>query len=198
MLTPSSPAAFELRYVTSQAPATAACSLSVAVNGSTAATDGTIPLAACASITDPPPAAVAACAAQDLALREVRTAPAGELASNAVYALQNRGVAPCRIVGPAGIRLFDANGTAFALRFAVRNVMAMLLTLPPGYEASFVVSYVPHAPQLCPVSASITVYLPAQTASLTAPATLAACTGSELRVGNLRLGIPLPAGLIPD
>ena len=99
----------------------------MAVNGFYAAADGTIPLAACASITQidvtsyasgaqpppvaaapAPPAETAPCAAHDLALREVRTGDAGELAPDAVYALQNRGAAPCRIAGAVGIRLLDA------------------------------------------------------------------------------------------
>jgi hypothetical protein len=212
VLAPGSTAAFGVRYVTSQAVAPAPCSLGVVLNGSSAAADGTLPLAACASITQidvtsyasgtrPPPVApvpapsagVAPCAAPDLALREVRTGNDAEFAPYAIYALQNRGAAPCRIVGAVGIRLLDASGNAFPLRFAVRTLVAMLLTLPPGYEASFSVAYGPHAPQRCPASASIAVSAPAQTQAVTAPTTLAACTGPEVRVGNLRLGIALPA-----
>ena len=211
VLAPRSPASFGIRYVTSQAVAPAPCSLGVVLNGSSAATDGTIPLAACASITQidvtsyasgaqppavarvqPPSADVAPCAAHDLALREVRTGNDGELAPYAIYALQNRGAAPCRIAGAVGIRLLDASGKAFPLRFAVRTLMAMLLTVPPGYEASFSVAYSPHAAQRCPASTSIAVFVPAQTEAVTAPATLAACTGPDVRVGNLRLGIALP------
>ena len=216
VLAPGSTASFGMRYTTSQAPATAACSLGVTVNGFAAAAEGTIPLAACASITQidvtsfangaqPPPVAsvpapaagAAPCAVQDLTLREIRTVPAGELAPDAIYALQNRGTAPCRIAGAIGIRLLDASGNAFPLRFAVRTTMAMLLTLPPGYEASFTVAYAPHAALSCPASASIAVYVPAQTEPIVAPATIMACTGPEMRVGNLRIGIPLPAGLVP-
>jgi hypothetical protein len=215
VLAPGSSASFGLRFTTSQAPAIAPCSLGVVVNGFSAAADGTIPLAACAGITQidvtsyasgaqPPPVATAPapsaetapCVARDLALREVRTGDAGELAPYAIYALQNRGAAPCRIVGTVGIRLLDAGGNAFPLRFGVHILMAMLLTLPPGYEASFSVAYAPHAPQRCPASTSIAVFVAAQTEAVTAPSTLVACNGPEVRVGNLRLGVALPAAAL--
>jgi hypothetical protein len=215
VLAPGSTAAFGLRYTTSQAPAPAPCSLGVVVNGFSAAADGTIPLAACASIaqidvtayahgTTPPvvasaptsPADTTPCA--DLALREVRTVPSGEPAPDAIYALQNRATAPCRIVGNVTIRLLDANGGAFPLRFGIRTMIAILLTLPPGYEASFTVAYAPHAPQRCPASTSIAVFVPGQIDPITAQSTLMACTGPDVRIGNLRAGIPLPPGSLPS
>ena len=76
-------------------------------------------------------------------------------------------------------------------------MMAMLLTLPPGYEASFTVGYVPRGAQGCPASTSIAVSMPAQTEPLAAASTIMACTGPEVRVGNLRIGVPLPPGLLP-
>lgn len=217
VLAPGSTAAFGLRYTTSQATAPAPCSLGVVVNGFSAAADGTIPLAACAGITEidvtayangakppaiasapAPPADIAPCAAHDLAVREVRAAASGEPAPDAIYALQNRGAVPCRIAGNLGIRLLDANGGAFALRFGMRTMIAIVLTLPPGYEASFTVAYAPHAPQRCPASTSIAVFVPGQPEPLTSPSTLMACTGAEIRVGNLRAGVPLAPGMLPS
>jgi len=214
VLAPGSTAAFGLRYTTSQTPAPAPCSLGVVVNGFSAGADGTIPLAACASITQidvtayargtTPPAVATAPASPtgtapctDLALREVRTAPNGEPATDAIYALQNRLTVPCRMAGNVNIRLLDTNGGAFPLRFGVRTMMAILLTLPPGYEASFAVAYAPHAPQRCPASTSIAVFVPGQTEPLTAPSTLMACSGPDVRVGNLRFGIPLAPRVFP-
>ena len=216
VLAPGSTAAFGLRYITSQAPVNVPCSLGVVVNGFSAAADGTIPLPACASITQidvtayargtqPPPVAsasappgdVAPCTVRDLALREVRALPGGQPAPDAIYALQNRATAPCRIAGTINIRLLDANGGAFALRFGIRTMIAILLTLPPGYEASFTVAYAPHPPQRCPASTSIAVFVPGQSEPLTAQSTLMACTGPDVRIGNLRAGIPLPPGSLP-
>jgi Protein of unknown function (DUF4232) len=212
VLAPGSTAAFLLRYTTSQTDAPAPCSLGVAVNEFSAAADGTIPLAACASITQidvtayahgtTPPAIASAPASPvdapcaDLALREVRTYPSGEPAPDAIYAVQNRSAAPCRIAGNVNIRLLDRTGGAFALRFGVRTMLAVLLTLPPGYEASFTVGYAPHPAQRCPVSTSIAVFVPGRTEPLTAPSTLVACSGPDVRVGNLRAGIPLLPGIL--
>lgn len=205
------PASFEVRYSTSQAPAEP-CSVGVVVNG--VATGGTLPIAECASVTQidvtgyargthpppvatlaPPAAHVATCDVHDFDLREIRTVPAGAPAPDAIYAVQNRGSAPCRIASSIGVQLFGADGAAFALHFEMRRMLAMIVTLPPGYEGSFTVAYAPPAPARCATSTSIAVYVAAQTTPLTAPATLMACTSGNVRVGNLRLGVPLPAGI---
>jgi hypothetical protein len=214
VLAAGSPAAFRIRYVTSQAPAAEPCSLSVTVNGVPDSTEGTLPFAACASVTridvtgyargtqGPFEAGLVAsnaqeppCQVPDLALREIRTAPPGALAADAIYALQNRGRAPCTVVGALGIRLFGADGNAFALRFGVRNAMAMVITLAPEHEASFTVGYAPPAPAQCPVSTRIEVIVATQAAPLRAPATLMGCTGPRVRVSNLRDGVPLANGI---
>lgn len=214
VLAGGTPAAFGVTYVTSQAPADEPCSLGLTVNGVAGSTEGTLPFAACASVTridvtayargtqrpfeasmvasnmqDPP------CAVPDLGLREIRTAPPGTVAPDAIYAFQNRGRAPCTIAGAVGIRLIGPDGSVFPLRFAVRNAMAMVITLAPEHEASFTVAYGPHAPARCPASTSIDVLVPAQATPLRAPATVMACAGSEVRVSNLRSGIPLANGI---
>ena len=165
-LAPGAEASFELRYTTSQAPAPMACSLSVTVNETSAAAQGTIPLAACAGITQldvtsfasgvrglavppppPPPSQLPACLPSELYLREVRTVPAGRPASSAIYALQNRGAA-CRVGGNAALRLLDADAKAFFVRYVPRRATAQLLALAPGAEASLTAGYEPPASEL--------------------------------------------------
>jgi hypothetical protein len=87
-----------------------------------------------------------------------------------------------------GIQLFDASGNAIPLRFAPRTMMAMLLTLAPDAVASFTVTFGPHEPGRCSVASRIEVTIPGQTASLTAPTTIAACSDVVVTVSNLRLG----------
>lgn len=214
VLAAGSPAAFRIRYFTSQAPAAEACSLRVVVNGVAGSTDGTLPFAACASVTQIDVTAYArgtqgpfeaglvasndrgpACAVSDLAVREIRTAPPGALASEAIYALENRGRAACTIAGPVGIRLIGPDGNAFALRFAARNTMAITITLVTEHEASFTVAYAPPVPAACPVSTGIEVYVPTQTTPVRAPATLMACAAPQVRVTSLRNGVPLANGI---
>jgi len=213
VLAAGSPAVFAIRYVTSRVPAPEPCSLTVNVNSVPGSTQGTLPFAACASVTQidvtsyarqgqgPFEAQLVAsndigppCAAHDLELREVRTAPPGELARDAIYAVQNRAAA-CTLTGVAGIRLIGPDGNVFPLHFAVRNTMAMVLTLASEHEASFTVSYVPPAPARCPMSTRIEVFVPTQTVPLDAPASVMACAWPAIRVGNLRSGVPLPHGI---
>jgi hypothetical protein len=214
VLAAGSPAAFRIRYFTSQTPAAEPCSLSVTANGVAGSTEGTLPFADCASVTQidvtgyargtqgPFEAGLVAsnvqdapCEVSDLTLREIRTAPPGALAADAIYAMQNRGRAPCTIVGAVGIRLTGADGKAIPLRFAVRNTMAMVITLVPEHEASFTVAYAPPVPAKCAVSTNIDVFVPTQTTPVRAPATLMACTGAQARVSNVRNGVPLPNGI---
>jgi hypothetical protein len=136
------------------------------------------------------PAAVPECATSELGLREIAVKPEHGDPTEAKYVLQNRGSAPCRMVGAVGIRLLDPQGNSVPLRFAVRNAMAMLVTLAPGGEASFTVSYVPPVPARCAAADRIAVFIPSQTTPVTAPATIAACTGGQVRVSNLSMGAP--------
>ena len=138
--------------------------------------------------TSAPPARVRSCAAADLALREV-IGKHDDGAAPAVwtYAVQNRSGSACRLAGSAGIRLLDAHGKELPLRFAPRTTMAMLLTLAPGNEAWFMVSYAPHgrnAASACTKSARIEVFFP-QVAPLSARSTMPACNGLLVNVSNL-------------
>jgi uncharacterized protein DUF4232 len=138
------------------------------------------------------PAASAAalpCASSALALREVTVGrPPGE----ALFVLENRGDAPCVLIGSVGIGLFDAAGAAIPLRFAPRTKMAMRLTLEPGAEASFTVTFAAQPPERCVTAARIEVFITAQTTPLSATTSLIACTAGPVRVSNLRLGVPPP------
>jgi Domain of unknown function (DUF4232) len=136
------------------------------------------------------PAAVPECAPSELGLREIAVKPDHGDPTEATYVLQNRGSVSCRIVGSVGIRLLDPQGNSVPLRFAVRNAMAMLLTLAPGGEASFTVSYVAPVPARCAAADRIAVFVPPQTTAVTAPATIAACTGGQVRVSNLSMSAP--------
>jgi hypothetical protein len=134
-------------------------------------------------------AAAPACATSALALREVTLGrPPGE----ALFVLENRGDAACRISGSVGIRLFDAAGAPIPLQFAPRMAMALLLTLEPGAEASFTVAFAAQSPQRCVNAARIEVSLAAQTVPLSETTSMIACTGAPVRVSNLRLGVPPP------
>jgi hypothetical protein len=214
VIAPGSDASFEVRYVTAAAPAGAACSLSVTVNETGSAAEGTIPLAACASITridvtsyalgkHPlaiPPAlpagpALPACLPADLHLREVRTAPAGRLASHAIYALQNRGAA-CRFAAGAALRLLDADAKAISVRYVPRATTAHVVALAPGAEASLTVRYEPPVPASCPPASMVTIGVASDPAAIGASATIMGCAGAVLRVSDLRLGVPLPPGLL--
>jgi hypothetical protein len=134
-------------------------------------------------------AAAPPCASSALALREVTVGrPPGE----ALFALENRGDAACRIIGSVGIHLFDAAGAAIPVRFAPRTQMAMLLTLEPGAEASFSVTFAAQPPERCVTAARVEVFLTPQTAPLSMTTSILACTAGPVRVSNLRLGVPPP------
>jgi hypothetical protein len=126
----------------------------------------------------------------DLALREVIGKSGGVPPAVWTYAVKNRGRSACRLVGGAGIRLLDAHGKELPLHFAPRTMMAMLLDLTSGSEASFTASYGPHARDAaseCVKSARIEVFFP-QLTSLSAKSTMPACSGLLVHVSNLRLG----------
>jgi len=121
------------------------------------------------------------------------------------YGVKNHSGSSCRIVGSPGIRLFDASGKELPLKFAPRTMMAMLLTLPPGGEASFTVSYGPqnttNTATDCKRAARIEVFVPDLQSPLSAKSTMPACTGRLVHVSNLRLGIadaivPTPASIV--
>ena len=153
--------------------------------------------------TNAPPAQLRACAASDLALREVIGKADGAPPAMWTYAVKNRSGSACRLIGSAGIRLLDARGKELPLRFAPRTMMAMLLILASGNEASFTVSYAPHARDAgseCTKSARIDVLFP-QLAPMSARSTMPACTGLLVHVSNLRLGVaeaevPAPASFV--
>ena len=131
------------------------------------------------------------CAPSDLTLREIPLGAAGGLDPVMAYALKNSGSAACRISGGVGIRLFDADGNAAQLRFAPRTAMPMLLTLAPGDEAWFTLTYVlPLAGAACTAAGRIEVFVPPQTAAVAVKTSLAACSGATVRVSNLRAGVP--------
>lgn len=214
VLAPGSEASFEVRYVTSQAPPAAPCSLSVTVNETSNAAEGTIPLAACASITRidvtsyaigkrglavppaPPPApALPACLPADMHLREVRTVPAGRLASRAIYALQNRGAA-CSITDTVVLQLLDADAKAISVRYVPRRTTPHVLALAPGMEASLTVSYEPPVPANCKPAAMVTIGFAPDRTPIPATATIVGCARALVRVSDLRIGIPLPPGLM--
>ena len=147
-----------------------------------------------AAASDPGAAAVPQCATSDLALRQVKSAattPSPD--AEALFALQNAGAASCTVSGGIGIRLFDAQGKPIELRFAVRNTMAMLITLAPGEEATFSVGFAPHPPMDSVTTARIDVYLTPQSAPVSAPAAIAAYGGPAVRVSNLRRTAVIPA-----
>lgn len=136
------------------------------------------------------PSTTAPCAAADLALREV-SATAGAL-PQAVYALHNRGAAACRISGRIGIRLFDAQGKPIAVRIGPNSAMPMLLTLAPGDEGTFTVTYGRFGTEQCTPSARIEVYFAPQLVPVSSQTSFVACAVPALRISNLRLG-PAPA-----
>ena len=142
------------------------------------------------------PAAAAPCTPSDLALRQVKN-PASPPDADAVYALKNRGTTTCTVSGSVGIRLFDAQGKLIDLHFAVRNTMATLVILAPGDEATFSISFAPHAPLESVTTAHIEVYLAAQLVPVSAPTTIAAYAGPAVRVSNLRLTPPAPSKFMP-
>jgi hypothetical protein len=145
----------------------------------------------------PPSGSLKPRAASDLTLREAGVAPAGAEPAGAgsapgrIYALKNSGSDACRVSGGVGIRLYDASGAAFPLRFAPRTLMAMLLTLQPGAEASFTVSFAspPKAP--CASSARIEAFLAADATPIAAETSLPVCDGL-VTISNLRPGAPPP------
>lgn len=141
------------------------------------------------------PAGAQPCAPADLLLRQAAPAAAATPSPDApvpdaIYVLKNRGAVACTISGGVGVRLFDPNGDAIALRVAPRNAMPLLLTLAPGDEASFTVSFAPHGTARCATSARIEVYLAPQLAPLAAATSLQACSGATMTVSNLRFGLP--------
>lgn len=146
-----------------------------------------------AAETPPPPApAVQPCASSDLALRQVGMGAGGGPGAVVTFALRNRGTAACRMPGGVGIRLFDAQGGALPLRFAPRTAMALLLTLAPGDEASFTVSYAPPYGSIeCKPAARIEVLVPPQFEAVGAKTSVPACTGAVMVVSNLRPGVPV-------
>jgi hypothetical protein len=151
-----------------------------------------------------PPVSLRPCAASDLVLREVIGKADGAPPAVWTYAVKNRSGSACRLVGSAGFKLLDASGKELPLHFAPRTMMAMLLTLAAGNEASFTVTYAPHARDAatdCAKSARIEVFFPDQLAPLSAKTTMPACSGLVVRVSNLRLGVastvvPTPASLV--
>src|ERR1700681_464056 len=149
-----------------------------------------------AAATQVTPAAAAPCAPSDVSLRQVTNAAPPSPDVETVYALQNGGATPCRVSGGVNIRLFDAQGKLIELRFAARNRMAMLLTLAPGDEATFSISFAPHAPMESVTTARIEVYVAAQLVPVSAPTTIAAFSGPAVRVSNLRLVPSTPSRLM--
>jgi hypothetical protein len=138
----------------------------------------------------PPALAVAPpCESSALALRQVTV---GRPTGDALFVLENRGDAACRIIGSVGIRLFDGSGTLIPLRFAPRTRMAMLLTLEPGAEASFTVTFAAQPPESCVTAARVEVFLTGQATPLSTTTSFVACTAGPVRVSNLRLGVPPP------
>jgi hypothetical protein len=218
-------ATFLLRYVTAASPAapqTAApaavpgCVLAFAING-TVAKGPPIVATPCANLTEiavssfapgasPPDDALAVppseppkadCRPQDLELRDA--GPEGTPGSaRETYAIQNVGLGPCQLTGGVGAVLRDANGTPIPLRVAPRTLMAMLLTLLRGHEASFTVAYTvggPNGEQRCIAAHTIAVTLPGNPTPLLAATRVAPCppaTGAGMRISDLRLGLPLP------
>jgi hypothetical protein len=146
------------------------------------------PAAAEPSPAAAPAGAIQPCATSDLALREV-SATVG-VVPQAVYALRNRGTAACRISGAVGIRMLDAQGKPLALRFGPNSMMAMLLTLAAGDEASFTVTYGRPGTTNCATAARIDVYIAPQLTPVSAATTFTACALPSVRVSNLRLGVP--------
>jgi hypothetical protein len=153
-----------------------------------------VPVPASAESTTAP-AGVQACAPSDLSLREAPPADADDSAPGTAFVLRNHGLTACRITGGGGIRLLDASGNAIPLRFAPRTKMAMLLTLDPGAEASFTVSFAPHDLVRCAVAARIEVTIPGLPTAVSAPTTIVACGDAVVTVSNLRLGAP--AAVVP-
>jgi Protein of unknown function (DUF4232) len=146
-----------------------------------------------ASAADPAPGATATrpCTPADLSLREVG-ATGGALPA-ATYALRNGAAAACRVSGLIGVRLFDAQGKPIRLRVGPNSAMPMLLTLAPGDEASFTITYGRTGTSQCVASTRIDVYLPEQSVPLSAPATFTGCAFPSVRISALRLGAPSPA-----
>ena len=133
------------------------------------------------------------CATSDLALRQVKNAAPPSLDTDVVFALQNVGAASCTVSGGIGIRLFDAQGKPIELHFAVRYAMAMLIVLAPGDEASFSITFAPHPAMESVTAARIDVYVTAQSAPVSAPATIVAFSGPAVRISNLRRTTVIPA-----
>jgi hypothetical protein len=92
--------------------------------------------------------------------------------------------------------LFDAQGKLIDVRFAVRNTMAMLVTLAPGDEASFSIAFSPHPPMESVTTARIEVDLAPQLVPVSAPTTIAAYSGPLVRISNLRRTPPVRARLM--
>ncbi|HEY4440015.1 MAG TPA: DUF4232 domain-containing protein [Candidatus Elarobacter sp.] len=221
-------AAFAIRTVTQNAAPTspspepaptaaAVCELELLVNGLVARGRITLPQP-CAALTEldvssyasgtvPPPEAAAsaspasvklACRPQDLAVRDAGPDAAPE-GTRERYALQNVGLGPCRIGSLLDAGLRDAAGAPIPLVVAPRTMMAMLLALPRGHEASFALAYpsgAPNGEQRCVTADSIAVTLPGAGSPLLAPTRLSVCppaAGPGLRISNLQLGVPLPA-----
>ena len=142
------------------------------------------------------PAVAPPCATADLALRQAKSPEPPSPDAEAVYALQNRGTAACSVSGAVAIRLFDAQGKLIDVRSAVRNTMAMLVTLAPGDEATFGVSFAPHPAMESVTTARIEVSIAAQLVPVSAPTTIAAYSGPALRISNLRLTPAAPSRLM--
>ena len=138
------------------------------------------------------PESAPSCFAANLSLREAPS-PDGVAPSTAtVFVVRNLGTMACRITGGLGIRLFDADGNAIPLRFAPRTMMALLLTLAPGAEASFTIGFGPHDAARCTIAARVEVAIPGQLPALGAPVTMTACSDAVATVSNLRLGLSAP------
>ena len=217
-------AAFAIRYTTAPAqaaspepaPADGTCALAVMIGPAVA--KGTLPLPIpCSSLTavavssyaagtvapdDPaatPGATTLACRPQDLDLRDVGPDPAaGALRER--YALQNVGLAPCRLIGSVYAVLRDAKGTPIPLKVGVRSMIATVLVLPRGHDASFTLAYPgsggPNGEQRCVAAATIAVTIAGTATPLVASTHVVPCppaTGPGLRISNPQPGVPLRA-----
>ena len=140
---------------------------------------------------------VPTCSAKHLGAELISADDAAGPATAATFGVTNQGTTHCRLAGNVSVQLLDVHGKPYAVRMAVRSMLAMLLPLPPGRTATFTVGYAgPTGRCVASTRVAILVTGAVPPARIIVPAHLAACTASNappLRVSNLALGItPVP------
>ncbi|GAC1578167.1 MAG: hypothetical protein NVS3B7_11720 [Candidatus Elarobacter sp.] len=138
------------------------------------------------------PPALPSCRASDFTVRDdgADTSVGDGRFTAEAFVLHNDGSA-CTLSGYTRAIFLDAGRNPMPVRFAVRNTLAIMLSVPPGGETAFTVAYASgqNGAARCPASASISITLDEGPPAI-APAAIPICaasTAQPLHVSNMRL-----------